>query len=214
MVPGSTLFGLEAKWSRDVLHANICVRCGATPSPKISRTGSAPGGTSRREEERRGEEKREGRGRAWWRAAGVEVHGRLRSGELRRWRSGETEIHRHRARPWEQSSAPGAIVVGHGELRPGTGVPGHGELRPWRHRARPRRAPPPAGARALGPALPPRRRRRRAARGQAHRRGGARPSSCRRRSSRWRRVADWCERLLGREDKGRERKKKVKKKKL
>ena len=42
----SALFGWEAEWSEDVPDANIRVRCGATPSPKISRTGSVPGGTS------------------------------------------------------------------------------------------------------------------------------------------------------------------------
>ena len=154
---GRAVFGWESSRVEDIPRAKIPIRCRTSPSLEISWTGTPQVGRAAsarcRKEERRGEEKREGRGRARWRPAGVEVHGRLRSGELRRWRSGETEIHRHRARPWEQSSAPGASV------------PDPGELRPWRHRARPRRAPPPAGARALGPALPPRRRRHRAARG-------------------------------------------------
>lgn len=39
MTPGLALFGCEAVWSEDVPDANIHVKCGATPSTKISRMG-------------------------------------------------------------------------------------------------------------------------------------------------------------------------------
>jgi hypothetical protein len=83
MDSASVLFGWEAEWSEDVPDTNIHVRCGATPSPKISRTGSVPGGTS-------------GSWRCWtrtgsWRGAVPDATQRRRGERSRAGRGGEEE---------------------------------------------------------------------------------------------------------------------------